>query len=124
MNTEGISLREDDLFRYENSLTNSGKTVTKLSRNRNEIKKPGRPRKYQTNAEKLRMFRKQQKQREKSQTPLLPDAKYRVIYADPPWKYSSDGLRKYGHAAFHYPCMTIEALCQLNVKAIADDQAV
>jgi N6-adenosine-specific RNA methylase IME4 len=58
----------------------------------------------------------------------LPSDKYRIIYADPPWNYSdklsADLSNHYGGAEKHYPCMTIEQLCAMDVKSIADDDAV
>lgn len=66
--------------------------------------------------------------REKTQAKLaaLPSDKYRVIYADPPWSYGSGGpgLDQYGPAERHYPAMTIAELCALDVKGIADENAV
>jgi N6-adenosine-specific RNA methylase IME4 len=66
-----------------------------------------------------------------ARTPPPPTGKYRVIYADPPWKYndtmaiSKDGLSEnYGPAEAHYPPMTIPELCSLPVKDIAEDDAV
>ena len=59
----------------------------------------------------------------------LPDAKYRLIYADPPWAYR-DGVGVAGSvqcgpgAAMKYPTMSIAELCNLNVKDICDDDAV
>lgn len=49
--------------------------------------------------------------------------KYRVLYADPPWKYGDSG---YGHgpAEFHYPTMTIAELCALPIKELALDDSV
>lgn len=55
---------------------------------------------------------------------LSTDNKYRVIYADPPWKYNNSGLDDYGHAEGHYPCMSILELCDLPVDEIAEDNAV
>jgi N6-adenosine-specific RNA methylase IME4 len=55
---------------------------------------------------------------------LLPPGPYRVIYADPPWQYKNDSYEYYGHAACKYPTLSIEALCQLPVKAIAAKNAV
>lgn len=64
-------------------------------------------------------------------TPPPPSGKYRVIYADPPWKYndamaiSKDGLgESYGPAEAHYPPMTISELCALPVRDIAEENAV
>jgi len=55
--------------------------------------------------------------------PPLPDGKFRVIYADPPWKYSDELIQGYGAATHHYPVMTIEELCNCqdaNGKKISD----
>lgn len=56
--------------------------------------------------------------------PPMPDGKYRVIYADPPWKYADELIEGYGAATHHYPVMTIEELCQLPVRELAGDSAV
>jgi N6-adenosine-specific RNA methylase IME4 len=57
----------------------------------------------------------------------LPDAQYRIIYADPPWKYrdkaDTGGVQSEG-AAMKYPTMSIPELCDLNVKALCDTDAV
>ena len=52
------------------------------------------------------------------------EGKYRVIYADPPWHYGNTNLQEYGHASHHYPPLTIDELCALPVKEIAEDDAV
>jgi len=58
----------------------------------------------------------------------MPDGKYRILYADPPWKYSDErvGLDQYGPAARHYPTMTIEELCGMGeqVKELAYSNSV
>lgn len=60
----------------------------------------------------------------------LPDSKYRVFYADPPWQYNDSGVitdsDAYGKAERHYPTMSIDALCELGaiVKEMSDDDAV
>ncbi len=56
----------------------------------------------------------------------LPSKKYRVVYADPPWKYSSSssGLDQYGPAERHYPAMAISDLCALDIKGIVNEDAV
>jgi N6-adenosine-specific RNA methylase IME4 len=46
----------------------------------------------------------------------LPAGKYRVIYADPPWKYSSSGLDQYGPAERHYDSLSIKELCGYQDK--------
>lgn len=54
----------------------------------------------------------------------FPTRKYKIIYADCPWKYRSNGLSKYGPAERHYPCMSIKELCALPVARIAEDDAI
>jgi len=60
--------------------------------------------------------------RQRQDAPPLPDDKYRVWYADPPWKYSDAGVindDNYGRAERHYPVMTIGELCEMG-DAIKD----
>jgi N6-adenosine-specific RNA methylase IME4/ParB-like chromosome segregation protein Spo0J len=45
---------------------------------------------------------------------------YRVIYADPPWQYSSSGLDQYGPAERHYPTLSTVELCALKI----DDRSI
>ena len=50
---------------------------------------------------------------ERDVTPVgIPDGKYQIIYADPPWLYGNSATR--ANAKSHYPCMTIEQLCDLS----------
>ena len=44
--------------------------------------------------------------------------KYSIIYADPPWRYSSKKVK--GAAENHYPTMGIDALCALPVSELSD----
>lgn len=55
-----------------------------------------------------------------------PTGKYRIIYADPPWKYgdSRDGLDGTTGATAHYPTMSISELSALPVQEWVDDNAV
>ena len=64
------------------------------------------------------------KQNKNSPQPLT--GKYRIIYADPPWKYGDQfGIEGYKVSAEqHYPVMSIEELCALPVKDLAEDNAV
>jgi len=59
---------------------------------------------------------------------LTGEKTYRVIYADPPWKYNDKrddgGLDAYSGATHHYPIMTIDELCELPVESIVQDDAV
>ena len=54
----------------------------------------------------------------------LPDGKYRVIYADPPWKYGDTLVEGYGPANRHYEAMTISELEALDVRSIAAEDSV
>lgn len=72
--------------------------------------------------------------------PQLPNSKYQVIYADPPWDYG--GKMQYdktsiktenigferdifiSSAAFKYPTLKLKELMLLNVPAIADDDCI
>ncbi len=51
---------------------------------------------------------------------------YRIVFADPPWSYGDtrDGLHGYSAAQDHYPTMTIEELCAMDVKEHVTDDAV
>ena len=66
--------------------------------------------------------------RNKQDPPPLPDDKYRVIYADPPWKYGNSGIigetDNYGHVGRHYPDMSIAELCDLPIKDLVNKDAV
>ena len=56
--------------------------------------------------------------------PLSGDKKYRVIYADPPWKYNNKLTDGYGAAENHYPTMSIDELRTLPVAEMAEKNAV
>ena len=45
----------------------------------------------------------------------LPDKKYSIIYADPPWSYQNRGTR--AAASKHYDTMTIEDIKRRGVGA-------
>lgn len=44
----------------------------------------------------------------------LPDKKYAVIYADPPWSYQNKGTR--AAASKHYGTMTLEDIKKMPVN--------
>ena len=46
--------------------------------------------------------------------------KYHIIYADPPWRYE---CKRTGAAEHHYPTMSIDELCALPVKRLAEKTA-
>jgi N6-adenosine-specific RNA methylase IME4 len=55
---------------------------------------------------------------------VIPEGVYRVIYADPPWRYSDK--KEYapqGAAENHYPSMSIQELCEMNLP-VTEDNAV
>ena len=54
----------------------------------------------------------------------LPEAKYRVLYADPPWKYGDQLTEDYGATKFHYPPMSIAELSAMPIRAMVDEDAV
>lgn len=57
----------------------------------------------------------------------LPDGKYRVIYADPPWQYGDkrggEGITATG-AEHHYPTMPLSDLKALDVRGMSADDSV
>ena len=54
----------------------------------------------------------------------LPSDKFRVIYADPPWKYGDQLTESYGATEYHYPTMTLAELCALPIMDLAEDNSV
>lgn len=54
--------------------------------------------------------------------PIIPKGIYRIIYADPPWKYSDrKEYRPDGSAENHYPTMSIKELCEMTMPQIEDN---
>jgi len=56
--------------------------------------------------------------------PFTENGKYRIVYADPPWKYSNNMPEYFSEQADHYPLMAIEEICALPIKDIVEDNAV
>lgn len=58
----------------------------------------------------------------------LPEGKYRVIYADPPWQYNDSRQtgdhRETTGALTHYADMSLEEMKELDVAALAADDSV
>lgn len=58
----------------------------------------------------------------------LPVGKYRVIYADPPWKYNDTQggsiSDSYGAAEKHYPSLSLSELSALPIPSMSQDNAV
>lgn len=53
----------------------------------------------------------------------LPNKKYSIIYADPPWSYNDKSLHR-GGAERHYKTLSIKDIIKLPVKDIAEDNSV
>lgn len=51
----------------------------------------------------------------------LPEKKYAVIYADPPWSYRQHGTgpKSRGNAEQHYHTMDVDSICALPVGRLA-----
>jgi len=71
-------------------------------------------------------------QSEKSvKSPPIPKNIYRIIYADPPWKYTEQGLTgvsdsyhrgdEYGNIPKHYSPMSIDELCDMEMPKTEDN---
>lgn len=57
----------------------------------------------------------------------LPNDKFRIFYADPPWQYNDNcesGAIQSGGAVVHYPTMSIEELCAMPINNLSTDNAV
>ena len=51
--------------------------------------------------------------------------KYQIIYADPAWKYNDkQNTRLLGGAVKHYPTMTTQEICDLDIKNISENNSV
>src|SRR5262249_28451991 len=61
---------------------------------------------------------------EKLRSNPLPEGKYRVLYADPPWQYSDQLIAGYGAAEHHFPTLSIDELCALKVGDLAAENSV
>ena len=55
----------------------------------------------------------------------LPNKKYNIIYADPPWTFKTYSDKGKGRSPeMHYPCMTIDDIYNLPVQDISDENCV
>ena len=57
----------------------------------------------------------------------LPNKKYKIIYADPPWKYNDKlgtNLATMGGYDRYYKGMEIEDICNLSIDNIADKDSI
>jgi N6-adenosine-specific RNA methylase IME4 len=75
----------------------------------------------------LSQAQREVKAKEIAKRVALPDAKYRVVYADPPWSYNDKadaGAVQSGGAEQHYPSMSIADLCALPISSLCEPDAV
>lgn len=54
----------------------------------------------------------------------MPNKKYSIIYADPPWKYRNPANSGQRGACHKYNLMTIEQICAMNIQSIAADDCL
>jgi len=54
----------------------------------------------------------------------LPTGKYRILYADPPWKYNNSMPSNFIEQANHYQLMTVDEIAGMKIKDLAEDNAV
>jgi N6-adenosine-specific RNA methylase IME4 len=54
----------------------------------------------------------------------LPHKKYKIIYADPPWDFSSRPAKNRANVKDHYPTMSINEIESLPISTIADENCV
>jgi len=56
----------------------------------------------------------------------LPNKKYKIIYADPPWEYDDPLKSKkvWGNVTNHYDTMSVEDICKLPVNDIAENDCM
>lgn len=92
-----------------------------VARGKEEIKKKAREIRAQEAQD-----RKQQKIEQLKDPGAFPDGRYRVIYADPPWKYGDtrEKLSSATGAEHHYPTMSLKEICALPVRDLATKDAV
>ena len=53
----------------------------------------------------------------------LPNDKFDLIYADPPWKYGNSMPDYFTEQANHYPLMSIDEICAMPIKNIASENS-
>ena len=54
----------------------------------------------------------------------LPNKKYNIIYADPPWKFGGSGGLKWLPASYYYKTMSFNELKKMPVNKIADENCL
>lgn len=100
----------------EKTVRRAGAVVAALTPEHREAVRSG--------AMKIVEAKRQQRKAEVKEATALPTEKYRVIYADPPWKYGDQLTEAYGATKYHYPSMSIPELCAMDIKGISQADAV
>lgn len=54
----------------------------------------------------------------------LPNGKFRIFYADPPWKYGNSMPEYFSEQANHYQLMTVDEISNMDIKSMAEDNAI
>lgn len=72
----------------------------------------------------ITQVRREQKAEEIAKKVWLPDDKYRVLYADPPWSYGNTQPDYQTEQRDYYPVMKLTDICALDIKSICEDNAV
>lgn len=52
----------------------------------------------------------------------LPEGKFRVIYADPPWQFDNEGFEQ--SAEQQYPTMPVKTICDMKIREKVGEKAV
>lgn len=104
-------------------LANSKRELLKIARMEPELQRKI-AQKITTNEAKSVVDARRLLKRDEVKEVSKPDGKYRVIYADPPWCYNDKRDGNTTGAEDHYPSMTIQELCELPVKELAEENAV
>jgi len=58
------------------------------------------------------------KEKKEKELANMPEGVFQVIYADPPWSYNDkceEGAIQSGGAETHYPIMSIDELCEMDM---------
>jgi N6-adenosine-specific RNA methylase IME4/ParB-like chromosome segregation protein Spo0J len=72
----------------------------------------------------VQALRQKKKEEIATREPDLPDDKYRVVYADPPWSYGNTQPDYHPEQRDHYPVMSLKDICALPVKEMIENDAV
>lgn len=70
------------------------------------------------------VLRKARERNKEENPPKLPENKYRVVYADPPWKYGNTMPDYMGVQDDHYKLLTVQEIAALPIKQMVSSDAV